>query len=60
MGVPRRADATESDLDVGLNFVQTELRKLSEAYPVEAERLRIPTSIATIDDRLRLESIGTA
>jgi superfamily II DNA or RNA helicase len=53
IGVRRRVDATETDLDAGLEFLRAELRKLSEMYPAEAERLRIPGSVEAIDNRLR-------
>ncbi len=53
MGVRRRSEASETDLDAGLGFLSSELSKLAEAYPEEAERLRIPSSVQAIDDRLR-------
>jgi superfamily II DNA or RNA helicase len=53
MGVRRRRDAIEADLDAGLAFLLRELRKLADMYPVEAERLRIPASVQAIDDRLK-------
>jgi hypothetical protein len=53
MGVKRRADACEADLDAGLAFLLRELAKLADMYPAEAERLRIPASVRAIDDRLR-------
>ncbi|HTE59305.1 MAG TPA: hypothetical protein VK631_03085, partial [Solirubrobacteraceae bacterium] len=52
MGVTRRSDAGESQLDDGLAFLRTELAKLAQAYPQEAERLRIPASVEAIDHRL--------
>ncbi|HTE60047.1 MAG TPA: DEAD/DEAH box helicase family protein [Solirubrobacteraceae bacterium] len=52
MGVTRRADAGESQLDDGLAFLRAELAKLAQAYPQEAERLRIPASVEAIDHRL--------
>jgi superfamily II DNA or RNA helicase len=52
MGVHRRADAGERQLDDGLAFLLSELTKLSRTYPEEAERLRIPGSIEAIDGRL--------
>jgi superfamily II DNA or RNA helicase len=52
MGVPRRTDAGERELDDGLAFLRAELTKLAAAYPDEAERLRIPASIEAIDERL--------
>jgi hypothetical protein len=45
MGVQRRADAGERELDEGLAFLRGELAKLAELHPVEAERLRIPASV---------------
>jgi superfamily II DNA or RNA helicase len=53
MGVARRADASEPDLDAGLQFLLGELGKLSQTYPEAAERLRIPGSVQAIDERLR-------
>jgi hypothetical protein len=52
MGVPRRADAGERQLDEGLSFLRSELAKLARTYPEEAERLRIPGSVDAIDGRL--------
>jgi superfamily II DNA or RNA helicase len=52
MGVARRADATEAQLDDGLAFLRGELAKLAESYPEHADRLRIPASIEAIDQRL--------
>ena len=52
MGVDRRADAGERQLDDGLAFLHSELGKLSQMYPEEAERLRIPGSLEAIDTRL--------
>ena len=52
MGVARRADAGEPQLDDGLAFLRAELAKLAQAYPEEAERLRIPASVEAIDQRL--------
>jgi hypothetical protein len=52
MGVTRRSDAGEPQLDDGLAFLRAELAKLAEAYPEEAERLRIPASVEAIDHRL--------
>jgi hypothetical protein len=52
MGVTRRADAGEPQLDDGLAFLRAELAKLAQAYPQEAERLRIPASVEAIDHRL--------
>jgi hypothetical protein len=59
MGVDRRADAGERQLDDGLAFLHSELRKLSQTYPDEAERLRIPGSLEAIDNRL-YAAIGAA
>ncbi|MDQ3677865.1 MAG: DEAD/DEAH box helicase family protein, partial [Actinomycetota bacterium] len=52
MGVARRSDAGEREIDHGLAFLRSELIKLSAAYPEKAERLRIPASIEAIDERL--------
>jgi superfamily II DNA or RNA helicase len=52
MGVTKRADAAEAQLDEGLAFLRTELAKLARLHPQEAERLRIPASVEAIDDRL--------
>jgi superfamily II DNA or RNA helicase len=52
MGVDRRADAGERQLDDGLAFLRSELGKLAQTYPEEAERLRIPGSLEAIDNRL--------
>jgi superfamily II DNA or RNA helicase len=52
MGVARRADAGEAQLDDGLDFLRRELAKLTRDYPAQAERLRIPASVAAIDGRL--------
>lgn len=52
MGVTRRADAGEAQLDDGLAFLRAELAKLARSYPEEAERLRIPASVEAIDERL--------
>ena len=52
MGVGKRAEAGERQLDDGLRFLRGELEKLAEAYPAEAERLRIPASVEAIGARL--------
>lgn len=52
MGVTRRVDAGERELDAGLAFLRRELAKLAEQYPEDAERLRIPASVEAIDGRL--------
>jgi superfamily II DNA or RNA helicase len=52
MGVTRRADAGEPQLDDGLAFLRSELAKLARDYPDAAERLRIPASVEAIDGRL--------
>jgi superfamily II DNA or RNA helicase len=52
MGVTRRSDAGERQLDDGLAFLRAELTKLAESYPQQAERLRIPASLEAIDHRL--------
>ena len=59
MGVTRRADASEADLDAGLRFLQSELTKLSTMYPDEAERLKILGSVEAITNRLHVRTIGT-
>ncbi len=52
MGVRRRADAGEAQLDDGLAFLRSELAKLARDYPEAAERLRIRGSVEGIDQRL--------
>jgi superfamily II DNA or RNA helicase len=52
MGVARRSQAGEAQLDDGLAFLRAELRKLATHYPEQAERLRIPASVEAIDGRL--------
>jgi superfamily II DNA or RNA helicase len=52
MGVNRRPDAGEQQLEAGISFLRSELTKLSQMYPEEAERLRIPGSVEAIDRRL--------
>jgi superfamily II DNA or RNA helicase len=52
MGVVRRSEAGEAQLDDGLAFLRGELEKLAEHYPEHAERLRIPASVEAIDGRL--------
>ena len=52
MGVGRRADAGEAELDAGLGFLRSELTKLARDYPEQAERLRIAGSVEGIDRRL--------
>ena len=52
MGVRRRADAGESELDAGLSFLRSELAKLARDYPDQAEKLRIHGSVEGIDRRL--------
>jgi len=52
MGVARRTDGGERELDDGLAFLRSELTKLAAAYPEHAQRLRIPASIEAIDGRL--------
>lgn len=51
MGVRRRADAAEAQLDDGLAFLRAELAKLARDYPEQAERLRIPASVDAIAER---------
>jgi superfamily II DNA or RNA helicase len=58
MGVGRRADAGERELDDGLTFLRSELSKLARLHPEEAERLRIPASIEAIDGRLSAATGG--
>ncbi|MGH2857155.1 MAG: DEAD/DEAH box helicase, partial [Solirubrobacteraceae bacterium] len=58
MGVTRRAEAGEPELDAGLAFLRLELRKLADAYPAQAERLRIPGSVEAIDERLETALVG--
>jgi hypothetical protein len=52
MGVGRRAEAGERQLDDGLAFLRSELAKLAESYPDDAARLRIPASVEAIHGRL--------
>jgi superfamily II DNA or RNA helicase len=52
MGVARRSEAGEPQLDAGLGFLREELAKLSAAHPDAAERLRIPASVEAIGLRL--------
>lgn len=52
MGVARRADADEEQLDTGLAFLRRELTELAEAHPEPAAALRIPESLAAFDGRL--------
>ena len=52
MGVRRRIDAGEPQLDDGLAFLRAELAKLARDYPEQAGRLRIPASVDAIDGRL--------
>jgi superfamily II DNA or RNA helicase len=52
MGVVRRSEATEAQLDDGLAFLRAELEKLAAHYPEHAERLRIPASVEAIHGRL--------
>ncbi|MEJ7798498.1 MAG: DEAD/DEAH box helicase family protein [Solirubrobacteraceae bacterium] len=52
MGVRRRVDAGETQLDDGLAFLRSELSKLADAHPDEAERLRIPASVEAIEGSL--------
>jgi superfamily II DNA or RNA helicase len=53
MGVTRRADAGEHELEAGLAFLRAELAALAARHPEESERLRIPASVEAIDGRLR-------
>jgi superfamily II DNA or RNA helicase len=52
MGVARRSEAGEAQLDDGIAFLRLELEKLAAHYPEHAERLRIPASVEAIDGRL--------
>jgi superfamily II DNA or RNA helicase len=52
MGVGKRADAGERQLDAGVRFLRRELEKLADAHPEEAARLRIPASVEAIGSRL--------
>jgi hypothetical protein len=52
MGVGKRAEAGERQLDEGVRFLRRELEKLAEAHPDAAERLRIPASVEAIGARL--------
>lgn len=52
MGVNKRAEAGERQLDDGLRFLRSGLTKLARDYPEQAERLRIPGSLKAIDNRL--------
>jgi len=58
MAVARRTDAGERQLDAGLAFLRSELTKLAQTYPAEAERLRIPGSLEAIDSRLAAATVG--
>jgi hypothetical protein len=58
MGVARRTDGGERQLDAGLAFLRSELTKLAQTYPAEAERLRIPGSVEAIDSRLAAATVG--
>lgn len=58
MGVARRTEAGERALDDGLAFLRSELAKLADAYPEQAERLRIPGSVEAIDERLAAKVRG--
>jgi superfamily II DNA or RNA helicase len=52
MGVNKRSEAGERELDDGLRFLRSELTKLARDYPDEAERLRVPGSVEAIESRL--------
>jgi hypothetical protein len=58
MGVAKRSQAAEAQLDDGLRFLRSELAKLAELYPDHAERLRIPASVEAIDTRLAAATSG--
>ena len=59
MGVRRRSDAGEPELDTGLAFLRNELAKLARDYPEHAERLRIPGSVEGIEGRLGTATVVT-
>jgi superfamily II DNA or RNA helicase len=52
MGINRRPDAGERQLEAGIAFLRSELTKLSIMYPDEAARLRITASVEAIDNHL--------
>lgn len=52
IGVNKRAEAGERQLDDGLRFLRSELTTLARDYPDEAERLRISGSVEAIENRL--------
>jgi hypothetical protein len=52
MGVNKRAEAGERQLDDGIRFLRAELTKLACDYPEQAERLRIAGSVEAIENRL--------
>ena len=52
MGVGRRSEAGEVQLDDGLAFLRAELAELAAHCPEHAQRLRIPASVEAIDGRL--------
>ena len=54
MGVRRRAEAGEAQLDDGLAFVRGELARLAREHPEAAERLRIPASVEAISERMEI------
>jgi superfamily II DNA or RNA helicase len=58
MGVGRRADAGEAQLDDGLAFVRSELARLVREYPEQAERLRIDASVEAIAERAGIANGG--
>jgi superfamily II DNA or RNA helicase len=60
MGVTRRADAGESELEVGLAFLQSELGKLAAQYPEQAAALHIEGSVQGISQRLDAATSGVA
>ena len=52
IGLGRRADAGEAELDAGLRFLRTDLTKRTGEYPEQAEKLWIPGSVEGIGQRL--------
>ena len=58
MGVGKRAEAGERQLDEGVRFLRRELEQLAQAHPDAAERLRIPASVEAIGARLEAATSG--
>ena len=59
MGVARRADATEAELERGLAFLRTDLARLAREHPEEAAQLRIPESVERMESLLA-QGLGEA